>query len=62
MFKFNYVTEEDTKKIIQIGQKFLIIHNEYGGSGSRKSNALLNLINNEIDKMYSCKRLEWSKS
>ena len=60
MFKFNYVTDEDTKNIIQIGQKFLIIHNEYGGSGPRKSNALLNLINNEpdIDKMYLCKRLE----
>ena len=60
MFKFNYVTEEDTKNIIQIGQKFLIIYNEYGGSGPRKSNALLNLINNEpdINKMYLCKRLE----
>ena len=60
MFKFNYVTEEDAKNIIQIGQKILIIHNEYGGSGPRKSNALLNLINNEpdIDKMYLCKRLE----
>ena len=60
MFKFNYVTEEDTKNIIQIGQKFLIIYNEYGGPGPRKSNALLNLINNEsdINKMYLCKRLE----
>ena len=29
-----------------------------GGSGSRKTNALLNLINNQpdIDKIYVCKR------
>ena len=29
MFKFDYITKEDIKNIIQVGQKFLTIHIEY---------------------------------
>ena len=51
-------TQMKTKQnTIQIGLIFQIIHTEYliiGGSGSGKTNALLNLINNQpdIDKIY----------
>ena len=57
MFNFDYITKEDIKqhnpKLPQIPghlYRILII----GGSGSGKTNALLNLINNEpdIDKIY----------
>ena len=57
MFNFDYITNEDIKKYSQIWQDLpdhpyhiLII----GSSESRKTNALLNLINNEsnIDKIY----------
>ena len=58
MFTFDYITKEDIKKhnpnwpeIPDHPYRILII----GGSGSIKTNALLNLINNEpdIDKIYS---------
>ena len=57
MFIFDYITKED---IIEHSPKLLEIpDNQYwiliiGGSGSRKANALLNLINHEldIDKIY----------
>ena len=57
MFNFDYITKEDIKehnpnwpKIPDHPYRILII----GGSGSRKTNALLNLINNEPDivKIY----------
>ena len=57
MFKFGYITKEDIKEhnpnwteIPDHPYKILII----GRSGSRKTNALPNLINNEpnIDKVY----------
>ena len=57
MFNFDYVTNEDIKehnpnwsKIPDHPCRILII----GSSGSRKTNALLNLINHEpdIDKIY----------
>ena len=57
MFNFNYITKEDIKehnpnwpKIPDHPYRILIT----GGSGSGKTNALLNLINNEpdIDKIY----------
>ena len=49
MFNFDYVTKEDIKDPDH-PYKILIV----GGSGSGKTNALLNLINNEpdIDKIY----------
>ena len=48
---------EIKQNTIQSGHIFQIIHTEYlivGGSGSGKTNALLNLINNkpDIDKIY----------
>ena len=50
------ITQMKTKhSITQSGHIFQIIHAEYsGGSGSGKTNALLNLINNQpdIDKIY----------
>ena len=57
MFNFDYITKEDMKehnpnwlKIPAHPYRTLII----GGSGSRKTNTLLNLINNQpdIDKIY----------
>ena len=57
MFNFDYITKEDIKehnpnwpKIPDHPYKILIV----GGSGSGKTNALLNLINHEpdIDKIY----------
>ena len=57
MFNFDYITKEDIKEhnpnwpeIPDHPRRILII----GGSGSGKTNALLNLINNEldIDKIY----------
>ena len=57
MFNFDYITKEDIKEhnpkwpeIPDHPYRILII----GGSGSRKTNALLNLINHEadIDKMF----------
>ena len=57
MFNFDYITKEDIKEhnpkwpeIPDHPRKVLII----GGSGSVKTNALLNLVNNEpdIDKIY----------
>ena len=57
MFNFDYLTKEDIKEhnpkwpeIPDHPYRILIV----GGSGSRKTNALLNLINNEpdIDKIY----------
>ena len=57
MFSFDYITKEDIKehnptwpKIPDHPYRILLI----GGSGSRKTNALLNLINHEpdIDKIY----------
>ena len=57
IFKFGYITKEDIKEhypnwteISDHPYKILII----GRSGSRKTNALPNLINNEpnIDKVY----------
>ena len=57
MFNFGYITKEDKKEhnpnwpeIPDHPYQILII----GGSGSRKTNALLNLINHEpdIDKIY----------
>ena len=57
MFNFDYITKEDIKKhkqnwpnVPDHPHKKLII----GGSGSAKTNALLNLISNkpDIDKMY----------
>ena len=57
MFNFDYITNEDIKKYSPIWLELpyhpyhiLII----GSSESRKTNALLNLINNEsnIDKIY----------
>ena len=60
MFNFGYITKEDTKEhnpnwpeIPDHPYRLLIV----GGSGSGKTNALLNLINNEpdIDKIYYTK-------
>ena len=57
MFNFEYITKEDIKehnpnwpKIPDHPYRTVII----GGSGSRKTSALLNLINNkpDIDKIY----------
>ena len=57
MFNFDYITKEDIKeynlkwpKIPYCAYRILMI----GGSGSGKTNALLNLANNEphVDKMY----------
>ena len=57
MFNFDYITKEDIKEynpnwteIPHHSYRILIV----GGSGSRKTNALLNLINHEpdIDKIY----------
>ena len=57
MFNFDYVTKEDIKEhnpkwleILDHPYRILI----FGGSGSRKTNALLNLISLEpvIDKFY----------
>ena len=57
MFNFDYLTKEDIKEhnpkwpeIPDHPYRILIV----GGPGSRKTNALLNLINNEpdIDKIY----------
>ena len=57
MFNFDYITKEDIKNIIEIGQKFMTFHYRIlivGGSGSGKTNALLTLINHEpdIDEIY----------
>ena len=57
MFNFDYITKEDIKghnlswsEIPDHPYRILIV----GGSGSGKTNALLNLINHElvIDKIY----------
>ena len=57
MFKFDYITKEDIKEhnpnwpeIHDHPYRILIV----GGSGSTKTNALLNLINHELDtdKIY----------
>ena len=57
MFNFDYITKEDTKKhnpnqpeVPDHPQIILIV----GGSGSAKTNALLDLINDEpdIDKIF----------
>ena len=57
MFNFDYITKADIKehnpnwpKLPGLPYRILII----GGSGSGKTNALFNLINNEpdIDKIY----------
>ena len=57
MFNFDYITKEDIKEhnsnwpeILDYPYIILIV----GGSGSGKTNALLNLINNEtdIDKFF----------
>ena len=57
MFNFDYITKEDIKEhnlnwpeISDHPYRILIA----GGSGSRKTNVLLNLINNDyvIDKIY----------
>ena len=57
MFNFDYVTKEDIKEhnpkwleILDHPYRILI----FGGSGSRKTNALLNLISHEpvIDKFF----------
>ena len=56
MFNFDYITKEDIKKhpnwpeIHDLPYRILIV----GGSGSGKTNALLNLINHEpnIDEIY----------
>ena len=57
MFNFDYITKEDIKKHNPNGSE--IPDHPYriqvtGGSGSEKTNALLNLINHEldIDKIY----------
>ena len=59
MFNFDYVTKEDIKEhnpnwqeISDHPYRILII----GNSGSGKSNALLDLVNNEpdFDKIYLC--------
>ena len=56
MINFDNVTKKKIKKIIQTGHKFLIIHTVLiiGGSGSKKKNALLYLINHKLytDKIY----------
>ena len=57
MFNFDYITKEDIKEhnpnwseILDHQYRILIV----GGSGTGKTNALLNFMNNEsgIDKMY----------
>ena len=57
MFNFDYITREDIKQhnpnlpqILDHPYRILIV----GGSESEKTNALLNLINNQpdIDKIY----------
>ena len=57
MFNFDYITIEDKKehnsKLLEIpGHPYIILI--IGGSGSGKTNALLNLINHEpdIDEIY----------
>ena len=59
MFNFDYITKEDIKEhkpnwpeIPKHPYRMLIVE----GSGSGKTNALLNLINHEpdIDKIYLC--------
>ena len=67
MFNFDYITKEDIKEhnpnwpeIPDLLYQILIT----GGSGSGKTNALLNPINHEpdIDKIYVyTKRSKWSK-
>ena len=55
MFKFDYITKDDIKEHNpnrpqnrQYPYRILIVR----GSGSEKTNALLNLINHDIDKIY----------
>ena len=67
MFDFDCITKEDIKehkpncpKIPEHPYQILVI----GGLGSGKTNALLNLINNEPDidrNLFKCKRSIWSK-
>ena len=55
MFNFDYITKEDKKRLPKIpDHPYKILIN--GGSGSGKTNALLNPINHEpdIDKIYLC--------
>ena len=65
MINFDDYTNENK---IEHNQKWPYISGHWysmltiGGSGSRKTNALLNLIINQpdIDKIYICKRFLWN--
>ena len=67
MFNFDYITKEDIKEhnpnwseIPDHPYIIMIV----GGSGSGKTNALVNLINHKPDidkKNFICKRSIWSK-
>ena len=53
MFNFDYITKEDNPNWAEISNHLYIIL-IVGGSGSGKTNSLLNLINHELDieKIY----------